>query len=140
MILDEFKSLEQLAAAIKTLDMVTAIPWTPYQDDSTIVGWSSYTIEQLNYKKIGKLVFVQFRLDGTSDNVAATFTLPFACVAGADFILSIHARDNSGTRAIGVLSLPGGSSTVTLYSTAALATWTASGTKEARRAFFYESA
>ncbi|MHC4196086.1 MAG: hypothetical protein ACYSQZ_09160 [Planctomycetota bacterium] len=34
--LDEFKTLEQLAAAIKSLDIVTAVSWKDYSATSTI--------------------------------------------------------------------------------------------------------
>ena len=51
--LTQFKTVEQLAAAIKTLDMVTSVPWTDYSATSTIVGWTSYTTKEIWYKKIG---------------------------------------------------------------------------------------
>ncbi len=133
--LDEFTTIEQLAAALKSLDMVTAVPWTDYSGTSTIVGWTSYTTKQLNYKKIGTLVFVQMWLDGTSNNIATTFTLPFAAVA-ANFGGPIRIMDN-GTYALGIYTLPGSSSLVTVLPAPTGGTWTASGTKRVLGEFWY---
>ena len=64
--LKQVKTVEQLAALMKTLDMVTSVAWTDYSATSTIVGWSSYTTKSIFYKKIGKLVFVQFVISGVA--------------------------------------------------------------------------
>jgi hypothetical protein len=134
--LNDFTTLEQLAVALKSLDMVTAVAWTDYSSTSTVTGWSSFTVKQIFYKKIGKLVFVQFRLDGTSNATSANFTLPYT-VTDTVYV-PIATRDNSGTRTIGITNPT--STTAYLYKDPTLASWTASGTKEARGQFWYETA
>ena len=105
--LSQFKTVEQLAAAIKTLDMVTSVEWTDYSGTSTVWGWSSYTTKHIHYKKIGKLVFVAFYIDGTSDDVIATFTVPFtATTSSTAFYAGINVFDNGAAVAgLGIVRL-----------------------------------
>ena len=138
MILDEFKSLGQLAAVIKTLDMVTAVPWTDYSGTSTIVGWSSST-DAIFYKKIGKLVFVQFYITGTSDDTVVTFTLPYTQQSDLRLHIPIRAEDN-GTDAVGLATIAAGNSTCACFADVALGVWTNSGTKTIWGQFWYEAA
>ena len=139
--LDEFTTIEQLAAAIKSLDMVTAVPWTDYSGTSTITGWSSYTTKFLEYKKnVDGLVFVQFRITGTSDTTTCTFTVPFAEGIASSIVSGILCGNGANGRAIGFLSIS--SSTVAFTPTATLGSsgWLNSGTKEIFGQFFYEVA
>ena len=139
--LTQFKTVEQLAVAIKTLDMVTAVPWTDYSGTSTIVGWTSYTEKIIEYKKIGKLVFCNFRIAGESDNVAASFTLPFNEGMAGPPIFWCRSVDD-GNAAVAAFGQITGSSpaVITLYSTAASGAWTASGSKSVYGQFWYEAA
>lgn len=114
--------------------------WTDYSATATITGWASFTTQSIKYKRVGKTVFVEFYLDGVSNNAAATFTLPYAKGSGAATVGIISVRDNGGSFAVGVLTLLGGASTVNLYASAAGAGWTASGTKTVRGQFWYEAA
>jgi hypothetical protein len=52
--------------------------WSNYYSSSTVVGFSSMTSSVINYKRFGKLVFVQLNLTGTSDTTTLTFTLPYS--------------------------------------------------------------
>ena len=143
--LKQFKTVEQLAAAIKTLDMVTSVAWTDYSGTSTIVGWASYTTKVIEYKKIGKLVFVNFTIVGTSggdDGTVATFTLPFTHGHGAGnnpAFKPAKAKDNGG-------NLAGAgwgrviTATATFYTSESEAGWTATGGKVIIGQFFYEIA
>lgn len=112
-------------------------PWTDYSATSTVTGWASFTTKHIYYKRIGKLVFVAFFLDGTSDATSASFTLPYALAAAPAIQTPIRTRDNTGSRDTGALTITAGASTVNLQPTAASVTWTASGTKEARGQFCY---
>jgi hypothetical protein len=53
------------------------VTWTDYSGSSTIVGWTTPTAK-IRYKKIGKLVWVQYQITGTSNAGTTSFTLPFA--------------------------------------------------------------
>ena len=135
--LSQFKTVEQLAAAIKTMDMVTSIPWTDYSGTSTIVGWTSYTQKIIEYKKIGKLVFVNFWLAGESDNVATTFTVPFNEGHSQNPVNTCLTEDD-GTRAIGFVTV--NTALAAIYPTAATGAWTNTGDKEIYGQFWYEAA
>ena len=57
--------------------------WADYSETSTLVGWSSTAAKLIRYKKIGKTVFVNFWIDGTSDSATTTFTVPYTTVTAA---------------------------------------------------------
>lgn len=118
---------------------IATLPWTPYQDDSIIVGWTSWTTKQINYKKIGRIVFVQFELDGVSNSVNTTFTIPYDSGGSANYILPVLVRDDSGARAVGTLLLVTSSSIVEIYSSLDFGSWNPSNTKEARGEFWFET-
>ena len=138
--LPQFKTVEQLAAAIKTLDMVTSVPLTDYSGTSTIIGWTSYTEKIIEYQKIfGKLMFVNFRISGESDDTVATFTVPFGEGQTGSPLFFCRSVDDGGA---GVASHGQftAASIVTLYSAPSGAAWTNSGTKAVHGQFFYVSA
>ena len=137
--LSQFKTLEQLAAAIKSLDMVTAVPWTDYSEISTITGWTSYTVKVIRYMKtINKLVFVQFLIAGESDTTNANFTLPF--VGEIDSAGSCWGRDDGGTRAATIFYLDASVPDFDIYWGGSATGFTNSGTKEAYGQFWYQTA
>ena len=137
--LSQFKTVEQLAAAIKTMDMVTSVAWTDYSGTSTIVGWASYTVKQIFYKKIGKLVFVQYYLAGTSDDTVSTFTVPYAGTATMFVYANSLATDN-GTNADTAYILLPSTSTVAGYPDKDGGAWTNTGDKKLWGQFWYEVA
>jgi hypothetical protein len=139
--LTQFKTVEQLAAAIKTMDMVTSVPWTDYSGTSTIVGWSSYTTKNIHYKKIGSLVFVSFFIGGTSDDTSITFTLPYAPATGASVHLLCRVQDNGTWQTVaGWLRLSAAASTVQVWKNANSGAWMDSGNKGIAGQFWYEAA
>ena len=113
--LKQFKTVEQLAAAIKTLDMVTSVAWTDYSATSTIVGWTSYTTKEIWYKKIGKIVFVTFHIAGTSDDTVANFTVPFSNNADVRVNVVIRGLDDGSYNASTLCELPVSASQVNIY-------------------------
>jgi hypothetical protein len=118
-----------------------SVPWTDYSGTSTIVGWSSFTTKKIYYKKIGKLVFVDYNLDGTSDNTALTFTLPYATSTLLPDPTSIIVwAMNNGVANTGYVRIPANSSTVTFYRDVLGNTWTAANRKYVLGQFFYEAA
>lgn len=121
-----------------TGDLYTVV-YTDYSATSTIVGWSSFTNKFIFYKKIGKLVFVEFYLSGTSNSITTTFTLPYNKAAGMQVYLPVLVQDN-GTNQMGAITLPASGSTITCYSNVGFAGWTASGAKAVRGQMIYASA
>lgn len=123
----------------------TPEPWTDYSGTSTIVGWSAFTTKKISYRRVQKLVYVEFQLEGTSNATSATFTLPFTRVTSGSFAFTFplagDIQDNSAavtTNAYGQIS--SASATVTTAISAAGTGWTNSGTKRIAGTFFYESA
>ena len=141
--LTQFKTVEKLAAAIKTLDMVTSVPWTDYSGTSAITGWSSTTTKEIWYKKIGKLVFVQYRIEGTSNSTAISVPLPYDNNSHIRALFKpARAMNNSSWlngSACGRI-LASGSNTALFYTDESLAAWTASGTKVIMGEFWYVAA
>lgn len=141
---DENKFID-LIDSLALLSDVYTVPWTPYSDSSDIVGWSSLPTKQIYYRKKGKLVFVWYRLSGTSDSQDMSFTLPFD--NQADIVVyhkPARARD-AGTflngTAYGALFVSG--DLVRFFkdeSSTGSTSWTDSGTKSIFGHFVYEEA
>jgi hypothetical protein len=112
--------------------------WVDYASSSTITGWSSTTTEKIWYKKRGNIIFVRYRIEGTSDSVSTSFTLPNA--NGADIQVREFFRgfDNGGSPSVWAMRMTVSSSTVTFYAANDYSTaWTASGTKAIMGSFWY---
>lgn len=124
---------------------IYTVAWTDYAPSSTIVGWSSFNYKHIAYGRLGKRIWVIFRLDGISNSTAASFTLPYAAEStvfpvGANIgNLLITAYDNGAYVAtVGKVVVSPGSNTANCFSSLASAAWTASGTKIVEGQFFYE--
>jgi hypothetical protein len=110
--------------------------WTDYSASSTIVGWSSFTYKEIYTRKIGSLLFVNFRLQGTSNATGATFTLPYSA-DGLTYSSSAYIIDNGTAQANpGWVVSTAASATITVYKDMAGAAFTNSGTKAVRGQFF----
>lgn len=111
--------------------------WTDYSSTSTVTGWSSFTYKYIYYKVIGKFVFVNFEIDGTSNSATTTFTLPHAegHASVVEFVFNGYSTSGWSMR-------PGtmNSTTVNLYSTWYSHSWPTSGNKVVRGQFCYEMA
>ena len=116
--------------------------WINYVDQGiTIVGWASYTTVEVYYRTIGNMVFVQFKIDGTSNTTTATFTLPYAMTADLTHLETmVRAMDNGSWQAAGVGELGASSSTFSCYSAQDGSAFTNSGQKIIAGEFFYEKA
>ncbi len=125
---------------METGDVYT-IPITDYSATSTIVGWSSFQKKSIWYKKIGKLVYLWFELNGTSNSGTAYFTLPYLAALNPDEVtVPIIARDNGTELNYPVAYFGTSASTLSFYKDSAGTTWTNSGSKLIRGQIFYESA
>jgi len=115
-----------------------------YYASSVIVGWSSLTSGRryIFCKKVGKIVFVDFHLEGTSNSTAVSFTVPYPSKSQyGQFggVLSLT-YDNTllVSSAPGRCSIDGGgSTTVNCYKDSGVGAWTASGNKIAEASFWY---
>lgn len=121
---------------------VLTVAQTDYYASSTITGWSSLTAGRryIVYKKIGKMVFVNFHLEGASNSTAVSFTLPYTARTqygsfGASLTLTY---DNSAAlTTAGIVTLAGGASTANCYSNGASGAWTAANNKIVSGSFWY---
>lgn len=113
--------------------------WNP-----TLTGWSGTPTSLARYMQIGKLVFCELIVTGTSNSVNTQFTLPVAPSSNGALNagrLIVRLQDNGVAQAgPGLIDWPQGSSTVSVYKDGAGTTWTASGTKYINVAFLYEAA
>jgi hypothetical protein len=112
-----------------------------YGASSTIGGWSHFIGKAIWCKKIGNLVFVNFRIMGTSNSDLVEFTLPYAFSNYLPYLCGGEAQDNGValTEPTLIVGVTGGS-TCRVYKTLAAGAWTTSGTKLVSGQFFYETA
>ena len=115
-------------------------PWIDFSQQSTIVGWSSYTQKTIRYKVIGNIVYVSFNILGTSNSTSTNFSLPIQTKSiGLSYCYGV---DNNVAQ-IGLISqttTPSNVFNAQRYTTinAISSSWTASGTKQINGQFFYE--
>ena len=112
--------------------------WVDYTAISTIVGWSSFTANKfIWYKIIDGIMFVNFYLEGTSNATTATFTLPNVNTM-LYMSLSAFIINNGGitTNQVGRITVPNGSSTVTVNRDNVGIAFTPSGSKTIAGQFF----
>jgi hypothetical protein len=115
--------------------------WTDYAATSTIVGWSGSPTKLIYYKKVGKLVFVQFEIFGTSDNAGATFTLPYDMSNVVDARFAIETIDlgvTDSTPGMGQI-LQGEPGKAKFYRTWAGGAFMNSGSKGIKGQFWYHT-
>ena len=115
-------------------------PWIDFSEQSTIVGWSSFTQKTIRYKIVGNIVYVLFNIQGTSNSATTNFTLPF--IIKNQILFMNYAVDN-GTASIGLGFMTSANiNTISFQRYSALnsptITWTASGSKQIIGQFFYE--
>ena len=132
----------KLNDVITEINLLDPTGWVDYSATSTIVGWSSFTTKIIRYRVIGKQVFVEYNLDGTSNSTSTTFTLPFNCINVISFTNNIIV--DNGVSIIGSAQLFINSNNLILYKWTSISaitnTFTASGSKLAKGQFFYEIA
>lgn len=124
-------------------DIYTGAQWQDYSASSTIVGWSSFTKKIIQYKQVGKIVFVSFYLEGTSNSTSVSFTLPFTSAAAPDNQGGVYfaTQDNSlGLTTAGRFYMSAGTSTVNCNKDMGAGAWTASGTKGVQGNFWFQTA
>jgi hypothetical protein len=113
--------------------------WIDISNTSTVVGWASFTTKSIKYMVINKMVVVTFNIQGTSNAVTSTFTVPIASSASATAAVDVCFGVDNGTPGVMTAALPVGTSTVNLVFNLALP-WTNSGAKTASGHVIYEIA
>lgn len=102
-----------------------------YSDDSTIVGWSSFTCKKIFYKISNNTMKLYFDIEGTSNGTSCTFTLPgsFNDDILYEGFTSLTINDGSLLTTPGRVDMDVVNNRVTVWKDMAVGTWTASGTK-----------
>lgn len=132
----------KLNDVITEINLLEPTGWIDYSATSNIVGWSSFTTKIIKYRVIGKQVFVQYQLQGTSNSATTTFTLPNTSI-------NIEVNQNNltvdnGVVSLGFLQIANNANVVSFSKWTAInsntSTFTVSGTKMVKGQFFYEIA
>lgn len=131
--------LEYVGSDVWTLQNGSpALTWTAYTP--TVVGFSgspTYNFRYL-YDPNQKRCTISFQMASSTSN-ATTFTITTPITSAATFTQTTAAQvQNNSTFAVGVVSIPSSSTTITV-SQASGAAWTASGLKAANFSFTYET-
>ena len=101
--------------------------YVDYSATSTIVGWSAFTYREIRFERSGNKVFVNFTLQGTSDNVVTSFTLPYTCEEQVGNTCLV--QDNGGARVTGWCYIASHSNVLVVEPNLSGGAWTAGGTK-----------
>ena len=110
-----------------------------YSGSSTIVGFSVVSSKLVQTKRVGKSVWVNYVLTGTSNANTISFTVPYQSASTGATYNTIGFTLTNGTYATGVSLIPNSSYVVTVYPTAAQGNWT-NGTSNIAGQFTYQSA
>lgn len=132
----------KLNSVITEINLLDPTDWIDYSSTSTVVGWSSFTTKIIKYRVIGKQMFVNFNLGGTSNSTTTTFTLPYISSSMSGGIVATGFNINNGitlTTGGRCVNLPN-SALVSLGIDMAGNLFSASGTKQINSQFFIEIA
>lgn len=118
---------------------VYSTTYNDYASTSTVTGWSSRSTTHIYYKKVGKLTFVWFFIEGTSNSTSTSFTLPTASANTMELYFGIEAFDNGSLVASPVGHLAPNNTTVSFFKDMNSTTWTNSGGKDIYGQFVYQT-
>jgi hypothetical protein len=116
--------------------------WSDYSGTSTIVGWSAYTTKQIYIKKIGRTVFVDFCIFGTSNSQFTSFTVPYIPTGSPTYLKALCIGANSATALLNPSLIAGNTSNTAVYiyyDIGQATTWTNVGQKVVQGQYWYES-
>lgn len=110
--------------------------WLDYSGTSTIVGWSSFTTQNIMCQQGYKHMRVVFHLEGPSNSTSTTFTICNSVSASSPVIIGWVKYTNNGVAGTtpAQLSMAAGSSTATIQILGVA--WSGTGTKRAQGEFF----
>ena len=133
-------SAELIDGAVDASHLADVNAWTDYGGTSTITGWSSFTASRKHilYLTLGKILFVFFHLEGTSNATTVRFTLPAGTLdtsyAGMRSMSAWCYNNGSSDSGSGMIDISENSTQVDILRNGGSA-WTASGTKIASGSF-----
>ena len=134
-----------ITGGLKTTLDIYQEAYTDYTATSTVTGWSASGLaKQICYKKIGRRVFVDWNITGTSNSATTRFTLPVSCTSknsgGIGQMKATSAKDNGVVVAATAL-LAANAVTINFEKVAFSGggDWTTSGTKTVRGTMHYEA-
>lgn len=122
----------------------TSWVWQSYTP--TLVGWSSTTTKVCRYEQIGKTIYLNVNISGTSNSASLTISLPVSARTGIGYNATTGFAQDSGTpinnNGTGrmVIDPSSDANLMTVYSNMYLGGWTASGTKTIQGLIIYEAA
>jgi hypothetical protein len=117
--------------------------WTNYGDSATIIGWSSFTVKEIYYRKIGSIVFVSYHISGASNSGNTSFTVPYDRASGRTYDEIAYGRDGGAsvlTPDNATIYLYQGTNIVYCYTSQGMGTWATSSTKTVSGTFWYPAA
>ena len=129
---------------VGTLDIdgdIYTTAWTDWSASANEVGWSGTPTTNIYYKKLGNMVFVVFRISGTSNSTEAYFTLPETVKNATNLGLrfACQATDSGVALTTPGVAYPTANSTkLSLYKDWSAAAWTATGAKVVAGEVWYE--
>ena len=137
-----FERFQKLKKRVDQLEKIeSGSGWIDYSSTSTVSGWTSFTTKEIFYKKIGRLVLVVFNIEGTSNSLSASFTVPDNLAANPlTLTVPIAAINNGSEISNGIAKGSAGNNQINLYTGLIGAGWAASGTKTTKGQFWYQMA
>jgi hypothetical protein len=127
-----------LADTVVINDDIYTDVWQSFTGTYNAVGWSSFTSEIAEYKRVGNLVFVNFDIRGTSNSTGTQFTVPYTNEMGANATIVLLVQDN-GSILHGQSEIAPGGDLIRFWKDLAFGQWTASGAKRVSGQIFYET-
>lgn len=119
---------------------IEAVPWTDWSESAEVGGWESVSTKKVHYKKVGKLVFVSYDIQGVSNAVTAVFSVPYTISnTTVGFACGYTVDDGTVTTTGGLIQPVANDVLINLFKDMSAAGWTASGTKSVRGQFWYEA-
>lgn len=114
--------------------------FTDYSATSMVSGWAATPTVLMWVIKIGRLVFVNVNITGTSNAASVSFTTPYNLNSTLSVLIPCYVVDNNAAQAAPGRVRSGGLGTATFNIDKTLAAsngFTASGTKTVQASFFY---
>jgi hypothetical protein len=114
--------------------------WIDISLTSTIVGWSSFTLRDIQYLIIGNICHVRGIISGTSNSTTTSFTMPFNYTGASSFgllgssCIDVGAALPSG----GLIRILSNTNNILLFRDGNLLNFTATGTKQVNFSFSFK--
>lgn len=116
---------------------IKAEAWGTWAPGTT--GWTGATVTRARYIQLGKLVFVDMEITGTSNAADTSTTVPVNAKSAPPIPLGLTVNNSVVATTPGRIVLTAGSTVAQLFRDSATTNWTASGTKTIAASFFYEA-